>query len=72
MGMAFKSLSVYNATPVFQTLVAEGVVDSPTFGFKLASSGSELFLGGTNSELYKGDLTWVSVTKEVCQILKCV
>jgi cathepsin D len=72
MGMAFESLSQYKANPVFQTLVAEGAVDSPTFGFKLASSGSELFVGGTNSELYKGDFTWVSVTQPVRHFLKCV
>lgn len=68
MGMGFQSISVYNAPPVFQTLISEGVVTSPVFGFKLAasSSGSELFLGGTNSALYTGDFTWVSLTIEVC------
>jgi cathepsin D len=74
MGMAFESLSEYEASPVFQTLVAQGAVDSDsaTFGFKFASSGSELFLGGTNSKLYKGGFTWVPISVEVCSILKCV
>jgi len=66
MGMAFQSISKYQASPVFQTLISEGVVGSQVFGFKLASSGSELFLGGTNSALHKGDFTWVSLTDEVC------
>ena len=66
MGMGFQSISAHNAPPVFQTLISEGVVTSPVFGFKLAASGSELFLGGTNSALYTGDFTWVSLTIEVC------
>jgi cathepsin D len=66
MGMGFQSISVYNAPPLFQSLIAEGVVTSQVFGFKLATSGSELFLGGTNSALYTGDFTWVSLTIEVC------
>jgi len=64
MGMGFQSISAYNAPPLFQTLISEGVVTSPVFGFKLATSGSELFLGGTNSALYTGAFTWVSVTIE--------
>jgi cathepsin D len=65
MGLAFQSISKFNATPVFQTLISEGVVTLQVFGFKLASNGSELFLGGTNSKLYTGDFTWVSLTNEV-------
>jgi cathepsin D len=66
MGLAFQSISVYNAPPLFQTLISEGVVTSQVFGIKLATSGSELFIGGTNSALYTGDFTWVSLTIEVC------
>jgi len=62
VGLAFQSISGFNATPVFQTLISESVLDSPVFGFKLATSGSELFLGGTNSKLYTGDFTWVPLT----------
>jgi len=64
MGMGFKSISDYNADPVFQTLVAQGQTSAPEFGFKLADSGSELYLGGTNSALYTGDFTYVDVTQE--------
>ncbi|KAA1475916.1 acid protease [Dentipellis sp. KUC8613] len=62
MGMAFQSLSAYNASPPFQSLVAQEKVSQPVFGVKLAKDGSELFLGGTNSEQYSGDFTWVDVT----------
>jgi cathepsin D len=64
MGMAFQSISGYKAPPLFQTLISEGVVTTQVFGFKFATSGSELFLGGTNSALYTGDFTWLSLTLE--------
>ncbi|KAN0123324.1 eukaryotic aspartyl protease [Russula decolorans] len=64
MGMAFQSISQFNAPPVFQTLISEGVLTSQVFGFKLAASGSELFLGGTNSKLYTGSFTWVPLTNQ--------
>jgi cathepsin D len=64
MGMGFPSISVFNATPVFQSLIAEGQTDSPVFAMKLTANGSELTLGGLNSDLYKGDVTRVSVSHE--------
>jgi cathepsin D len=65
IGMGFQSISRFNAPPVFQTLISEGVVTSPMFGFKFAVSGSELFIGGTNSALYTGNFTWIPLTLEV-------
>ncbi|KAI0315028.1 acid protease [Amylostereum chailletii] len=64
LGMAFPALSVYDAAPFFQTLIAEGAVDSAVFAFKLAENGSELFLGGTNAALYSGNFTYVPVTQQ--------
>ena len=69
MGMGFKSISVYNANPTYQTLISEKALDTPVFGFKFASSGSELFLGGTNPAQYTGGFTWVTLTDEVCPII---
>jgi cathepsin D len=66
MGLAFGSLSVYRASPVFQTLVSERVLGTPMFGFKLVSSGSELFLGGVNPKYKEKDFTWVTLSHEVC------
>lgn len=65
MGMAYQSISDYNSPPLFQTLVAQCQVTQPRFAFKLAESGAELYLGGTNPELYKGFFTYVPVTDEV-------
>ena len=47
--------------PFFNTAISEGAVDEGVFGFKLASSGSELYLGGTNSDLYSGSLEYHDV-----------
>lgn len=65
MGMAFKSVSKYGVDPVFQTLVSQGAVPEPVFAFKLASSGSELRIGGVNSALYKDSFTYTPVTQQV-------
>lgn len=51
--------------PVFQTLVTIGQTTDPVFAFKLTPSGAELSLGGTNSALFSGGFTNVSVTHEV-------
>ncbi|KAG1749570.1 aspartic peptidase domain-containing protein [Suillus lakei] len=64
MGMSFKSLSNFPADPVFDTLVSQGAVPESVFAFKLASSGSELRVGGVNSALYKGSFTYTPVTKK--------
>jgi hypothetical protein len=65
LGLGFQSVSKYNATPFFINLIAQGIVSNPVYGVRLANEGSELFLGGTNRDLYQGDFTYVPVTKEV-------
>ena len=37
------------------------MVSQAVFGFKLASSDSELFLGGTNNKLFSGDIEFHQV-----------
>jgi cathepsin D len=65
LGMAFQSISSYNRMPVFQSLVAQGQLTRPLFGFKLADQGSELYIGGVNSAMYSGEFTYVKVTTVV-------
>ena len=72
MGMAFQSISDYNAPPPVQNLFSEHVLTSPMFGFKLASTGSELFIGGVDPAYDIAKFTWVSVTQEVCHIFECL
>jgi len=62
LGLAFKSLSSYPARPFFETLVDEGKVAEPVFSVKLTSDGGELYLGGTNRDLYEGEITYTPVT----------
>jgi hypothetical protein len=66
MGLGFESISEYDAPHLFQTLISEGVLTSQVFGTKFAASGSELFIGGTNSALYTGSFTYLPLTIEVC------
>jgi cathepsin D len=61
--MGFPQISVFGASPVFQTLIAEGETTEPVFGFTLETSGSELFLGGTDTSKFTGDLTFTPVTE---------
>ncbi|KAF9219417.1 acid protease [Gyrodon lividus] len=63
IGMAFQSISEYDQSPVFQTLVVQGQTDEPVFGFSFAASGPELYLGGTNPAMYAGDFTYTHVTQ---------
>ena len=60
-GMAFQSLSVYPARPVFQTLVSEGQTSSPVFALKLAERGSKLSIGGLDSSIYSGTPAYTSI-----------
>jgi cathepsin D len=63
MGMAFPQISSFNASPVFQTLVSQNSTDQPVFSFRLTSGVSELFIGGTNSSLFTGEITYTAVTE---------
>ena len=71
MGMGFQSISNYNASPPVQNLISEHALTSSVFGFKLAPSGSELFLGGVDPAYDIAKFTWVPVTKEVYHIFGC-
>ncbi|KAH7906841.1 aspartic peptidase domain-containing protein [Hygrophoropsis aurantiaca] len=62
--MGFQSASAYNASPVFQSLISQDATSEPVFAFKFARSGSELYLGGTNPDLYEGDFTYVPIATE--------
>ncbi|KAF9065022.1 acid protease [Rhodocollybia butyracea] len=61
LGLAFPAISNLNADPFFVTANSQGAVTSNEFAFYLASSGSELFLGGTNSDLFSGSIEFHDV-----------
>ncbi|PCH39030.1 acid protease [Wolfiporia cocos MD-104 SS10] len=58
MGMAFPAISQLGHNPYFWTAIDQKAVSSGVFGFKLSSSGAELYLGGTDSSLYSGDIEY--------------
>ena len=62
LGMAYPALSEFGQNPYFNNAKAQGAVKSGMFGFKLAKSGSELYLGGTNSMLYTGSIEYHPVS----------
>ncbi|KAF9226071.1 Asp-domain-containing protein [Gyrodon lividus] len=62
MGMGFQPISRYHQSPVFQTFVTQGYTDEPVFAFNFADPEPELYLGGTNPNMYTGDFTYAEVT----------
>lgn len=62
LGLAFPSISNEKQSPYFNTAKTQGAVKSGVFGMKLASSGSELYLGGTDTSLYTGAIEYHTVT----------
>jgi cathepsin D len=67
LGLAFQSLSAFNAPPVFQTLIDQNQVTSPILALKLHGGevGSELTLGDLNPNIYTGAVTYVDVTEPI-------
>ncbi|KAH9917408.1 acid protease [Epithele typhae] len=61
LGLAFPAISNLGQNPFFNTAIEQKAVSAGDFGFKLASSGSELYLGGTNNALYSGSIEYHDV-----------
>ncbi|XP_013109284.2 lysosomal aspartic protease [Stomoxys calcitrans] len=69
LGMAYQSIAVDNVVPPFYNMFSQGLVDSDVFSFYLtrdgtSTNGGELILGGVDSTLYSGDLTYVDVSEQ--------
>ncbi|KAI0745716.1 acid protease [Earliella scabrosa] len=56
LGLAFPTISSIHQTPFLNMAAEQGAIKTAAFAFKLASSGSELYLGGANPQLYTGDI----------------
>ncbi|KAJ7430774.1 acid protease [Mycena galericulata] len=61
LGLAFHAISNLKENPFFVNADAQGTVSANQFGFFLASSGSELYLGGTETSKYSGDIEYNAV-----------
>ncbi|XP_016954721.1 uncharacterized protein LOC108027684 [Drosophila biarmipes] len=65
-GFAFQELSMTDSVPVFQQMIDQQLVEQPIFSFHMksgSSDGGSMILGGSNSSLYYGPLTYTNVTE---------
>eukprot|EP00954_Amorphochlora_amoebiformis_P017445 1319211-Amorphochlora_amoeboformis.AAC.2 len=67
MGLAFDSIAVNHAPPVFYNIMDQNLVDTNQFAFYLnrtAGGDGELVFGGTDKAHYTGDFTYVPLTNK--------
>ncbi|KAI0755204.1 acid protease [Daedaleopsis nitida] len=64
LGLAFPAISNLNHNPFFFTAVDQGTAPEAVFSFKLDQTGSELYIGGTNSALYTGAIEYHDVSSD--------
>nr|XP_014099872.1 lysosomal aspartic protease-like [Bactrocera oleae] len=69
MGMAFQQMSSGNVVPPFYNMWSQGLISQNLFSFYLAragtsSQGGEMILGGSDSSLYQGSLTYVPISEQ--------
>ncbi|CAL0301145.1 unnamed protein product [Lupinus luteus] len=69
LGLGFQEISVGNAVPVWYNMVEQGLVKEPLFSFWLnrnpkEEQGGELVFGGVDPAHFKGEHTYVPVTRK--------
>ncbi|XP_063338225.1 pepsin A-like [Pelmatolapia mariae] len=68
LGLAYPSLSASSATPVFDNMVKEGLVEQDLFSVYLSSNnqgGSVVTFGGVDTNHYSGSITWIPLSHEL-------
>ncbi|KAH7335762.1 aspartic peptidase domain-containing protein [Rhizoctonia solani] len=64
LGLAFNSISSIGQPTLIDNLYSQGKISAPTFAFRLATTGSELCLGGVDTAKYTGSISYVSLTSK--------
>ncbi|CAH9059298.1 unnamed protein product [Cuscuta europaea] len=69
LGLGFQEISVGDSVPVWYNMVKQGLVKDPVFSFWLnrkvgAEEGGEIVFGGADPKHYKGQHTYVPVSKK--------
>lgn len=69
LGLGFQEISVGNAVPIWYKMVKQGLVKDPVFSFWLnrnpnEEQGGELVFGGVDPAHFKGEHTYVPVTRK--------
>ncbi|CAO2178893.1 unnamed protein product [Urochloa humidicola] len=69
LGLGFKEISVGAAVPVWYNMVKQGLIDDPVFSFWFnrhagEGQGGEIVFGGIDPNHYKGNHTYVPVTRK--------
>ena len=68
LGMAFKTISADDVTPVYEVMFQAGLIEDNSFQFYLSkdpsAAGSQLVLGGTDASLTKGDFNYHNLSSE--------
>ncbi|XP_034272755.1 cathepsin D [Pantherophis guttatus] len=69
LGMGYPKISVDKVAPFFDNVIEQGLLEKNIFSFYLnrdpkGQTGGELLLGGTDSQYYSGDFSWVNVTRK--------
>lgn len=64
MGMAFQSLAETKGNPVIMSLISQGETTESVFGVTLRGDGGELFIGGTDTGAFIGNLSFAPLITE--------
>ncbi|XP_034151843.1 pepsin A isoform X1 [Esox lucius] len=66
LGLAFPDISSSGATPVFDNMITQGLVNQSLFSIYLSGSSgnSVVSFGGIESNYYTGQITWVPLSSE--------
>lgn len=62
LGMAFQKISSIGEPPFVNQAKAQGSIKQAVFGMKLAKEGSALYLGGTDTTQYTGEVEYHAIT----------